>query len=142
MKEQNFKNHVNYVPLYHYLTFFLMFVMIVGSVISIINANENNTLISWLLLLSICITISVSFHNRSFALKAQDRVIRAEENLRYFMLTGKRLDKRITLEQLIGLRFADDDEFIKLVDRTLKENLSKKEIKKAIKNWRADHYRA
>ena len=78
---------------------------------------------------------------RAFALKAQDRGIRAEEKLRYFILTGRSLSNKITTRQIVGLRFAPDDEFPTLVDKAEKENLSEKEIKKLIKNWKADMYR-
>ena len=86
--------------------------------------------------------LSGYFLFRSFSLKAQDRAIRAEENLRHFVLTGKLLDKNLQIKQIIALRFAPDDEFIALAERAVKENLSNDDIKKAIKNWRADHHRA
>jgi hypothetical protein len=81
------------------------------------------------------------WYTRSFSIKAQDRAIRAEENLRYFILTGKRLPQSITMSQVIGLRFADDEELAGLVDRVVKENLSNKQIKQAVQQWRADHHR-
>jgi hypothetical protein len=78
---------------------------------------------------------------RVFALKAQDRAIRAEENLRHFVLTGKLLDPRLSVRQIIGLRFAPDEEFVALALRAAQENLSETDIKKAVKNWKADTYR-
>jgi hypothetical protein len=81
------------------------------------------------------------FRSRGFAIKAQDRAIRAEENLRYLAMTGKLLDVRLTLSQVIALRFASDDEFVALAQRAANENLSNDAIKKEIKNWRADTYR-
>jgi|ERR1035437_5842686 hypothetical protein len=78
---------------------------------------------------------------RSFSLKAQDRAIRAEENLRHFVLTGKLLDKSLQIKQIIALRFAPDEEFLALAERAVKENLGNDDIKKAIKNWKADNYR-
>ncbi len=140
-KEQNFKNHGQLVPSFHILTFLGMLVILIGSIISIVNANEQTFLISWVLLFASLTIISIGFHARLFGLKAQDRAIRAEENLRYYILTGKRLDSRITLKQIIALRFASDDEFVELTKKTIDENLNQKEIKKLIKNWRADHYR-
>lgn len=80
-------------------------------------------------------------YSRSFALKAQDRAIRAEENLRHLALTGKPLDSRLRLGQVIALRFADDSEFVKLAQRAADEDIPAPEIKKAIQNWRADHHR-
>ena len=79
---------------------------------------------------------------RSFPLAAQDRAIRAEENLRYFSLTGKLPDKGLTMSQIIALRFADDDEFVDLAAKALKDNMSNKEIKQAIQSWRTDNHRA
>jgi hypothetical protein len=48
----------------------------------------------------------------------------------------------LTASQLIALRFASDEEFASLVERTLNgEFAGAKEIKQAIKNWRPDHHR-
>ena len=67
--------------------------------------------------------------------------IRAEENLRHFALTGKLLDSRLTIKQIIGLRFASDAEFVELARKAAYEGLSQDAIKRAVKNWRADHNR-
>ena len=79
------------------------------------------------------------------ALKAQDRVIRLEERLRCRELLSPDAAQKataLTASQLIALRFASDDEFGPLVERTLKgEFASGKEIKQAVKNWRSDHLR-
>ena len=61
--------------------------------------------------------------------------------MRHYVLTGKLLDPRLTVRQIIGLRFAFDEEFVPLAQRAVKAYLSEDEIKKAIKNWRADTYR-
>ena len=79
---------------------------------------------------------------RVFPIRVQDRAIRVEENLRYFSMTGKLLDKKLTMSQIIALRFAEDSEFLELVDQALQNNWTNKEIKQAIKNWRADNHRA
>ena len=81
------------------------------------------------------------FRSRGFALKAQDRAIRAEENLRHYVLTGKLLDKQLRMGQIIALRFASDEELPALAQKAAEENLSNKQIKAAIRNWRADTYR-
>jgi len=142
MKKQNFLNHTHHVPLYHYLTFTAMAVLIVGATYNFFTGKHESSLVNFLFLLLVLTVISVSFHNRSFALKVQDRAIRAEESLRYYILTGKRLDQNITIYQLIALRFAEDDEFVKLVEETIKGNLTPLQIKKRIINWRPDYYRA
>jgi len=141
-KKQTYENHVHYVPLYHYYTLFAMFTLIAGAIYNLITCKPDQVLQSLLLLLLVVTLISVSFHNRSFALKAQDRAIRAEENFRYFALTGNSLPQNLTIFQVIALRFASDEEFVFLVERALKENLTPKEIKQAVKNWRPDYHRA
>jgi hypothetical protein len=80
-------------------------------------------------------------YTRLFSLKAQDRAIRAEENLRYYVMTGKLFPHELTVQQIIALRFAPDAEFLALVDKAIKEGLTNKEIKLAIQNWKADYYR-
>jgi hypothetical protein len=78
---------------------------------------------------------------RTYSLKVQDRAIRAEERLRHFVLTGKPLDSRLRLGQIIALRFASDNEFPALAQKAAEESLTSKQIKKLIQNWRADYYR-
>jgi len=139
--KQEYSNHRHLVPLYHFLTFTAMAALLVGSVLYFFN-KDNAYLLPALLVLMTLTVVSVSFHCRSFALKAQDRAIRAEENLRYFILTGKRLNQDLSLFQIIALRFASDEEFVSLTERAIKESLKPDEIKRLIQNWRPDYYRA
>jgi hypothetical protein len=88
------------------------------------------------------ILVLMAWYLRTFALKAQDRAIRAEENFRYYLATGKVFPKELRMGQIIALRFASDDEFVALTAKTVAENLSNKQIKELIKNWKADHNRA
>lgn len=63
---------------------------------------------------------------------------------RYFHLTGKTFDEKereLKLGQIIGLRFASDEELLGLMDRAIAEKLTSKEIKQQIKNWRGDYIR-
>jgi len=88
--------------------------------------------------------LTLVFKVRLYALRVQDRVIRLEERLRLSQLLSEPLRSRIpelTVDQLCGLRFASDAEIPKLVERTLKENLKRSDIKKAIQNWRPDYWR-
>jgi hypothetical protein len=139
---QNYKNHIHYVPLYHYLTFAAMAVLVIGAIYNLITCNRSENLFAILFLLLVLTVISVSFHNRSFALKAQDRAVRAEENFRYFAITGKRLPEQLSLHQIISIRFAGDDELENLVEKVVRENLNPKQIKAVIINWKPDYHRA
>jgi hypothetical protein len=119
-----------------------MATLLIGSVFYLITNLEKSILLPCLLILLVLTVISVSFHCRSFALKVQDRAIRAEENLRYFILTGKQLNQTLSIFQVIALRFAADEEFILLAEKAVEQNLKPDDIKKLIKNWRPDYYRA
>lgn len=144
METQNFKNHAKYVPLYHFITPTVILAVIIGSGVNLYDACMNETgfySASLISVLSIVLMV-IWFYVRAFALKAQDRAIRAEENFRYFVSTGKPFDSRLTTRQIIGLRFAGDDEFVALAKRAVDENLTEKQIKMAIQNWKADNYRA
>jgi hypothetical protein len=146
MQEQNFKNHTRFVPLFHYVTFSMILAIIVIGIYKF----YMNYKTGWgggLIIPGLFIMIGVSlllvaWFARVFAIKAQDRAIRAEENLRYFAITGKLLDDKLKMAQIVALRFATNNEFVELAHRAVKENMSSKDIKMAIKNWKADHHRA
>ena len=140
--EQNFKNHSKYVLGYHVLLLLLTIAGIIGSVINVYNSIDTANLLNASLLMVLFLIAAILFwYVRQFPLKAQDRAIKAEENLRYFALTGKLLPSKLKNRQIIALRFASDEEYIELVDRVLFDKLSSKEIKQAIVDWRADHNR-
>lgn len=143
MKQQNFENHSRYFPLQHFIWLPLSFVLLLSAIsYSIYQMIKGEfTFGSLLLLGAVVLAIIPGMLARMYAVKLQDRMIRTEEQLRYYILTSKRLDPSLTLDQLIALRFAPDEEFVGLVDRTLAENLSSTAIKEAIREWRADHHR-
>lgn len=141
--EQNYANHRRYVPLYHFVLTLLLLISLGSSVTLLYRAwsrGSGRLATGLLFLLVICAIIS-SFYLRTFALKAQDRAIRAEENLRHYVHHGSLLDPRLTTRQIIGLRFAPDDEFGALARRAAEEGLSEDQIKREVGSWRADHYR-
>jgi hypothetical protein len=141
MTEQNFKNHAKMVPGFHYVGLLSILALLIGSFINLCHSAPENLYSASLICLIALIAAILWAYTRIFSLKAQDRAIRAEENLRYYVMTGKLFPHELTVQQIIALRFASDAEFIALVDKAVKEGLTNKEIKLAIQNWKADYYR-
>jgi len=142
MHTQNYQNHQRIVPGFLALGFVLLLCLI-GACVNLYTSISDHQSIysaSLLVVLSACM-LAAGFFARIFALKAQDRGIRAEENLRHYVLTGKLLDPRITIHQVIALRFASDAEFPQLAIQAAEKQLDSKSIKLEIKSWRADNHR-
>jgi hypothetical protein len=138
-ENQNFSNHRQWQPLFHFVFYPAALLVLVAGIRLMTTGNHSfegalTVLIAFNILL-------IGVLARMFGLKAQDRAIRAEESLRYFILTGKPISKNLRLGQIIALRFASDEEFVALAARAENENLKSKEIKQAIKNWRGDYHR-
>lgn len=141
MSEQNFKNHSRIVPLYHGVAGILIILGFGGSIVNLLHADAHTHYSAALLVVVFFVLIIIFWYARVFALKAQDRAIRAEENFRHFILTGKPFDKQLRMSQIIGLRFASDEEFPGLAKKAVDENMDQKQIKQAVQNWKADHNR-
>ena len=141
MSEQNYKNHTRLLPSYHGVTALLIISGFIGSIVNLFHADAQTHYSAALLVVVFLVLLSLFWYARSFALRAQDRAIRAEENFRHFVLTGKPLDKQLMLSQIIALRFASDEEMPALAKKAVQENLSQKQIKQSIQNWRADYNR-
>jgi cbb3-type cytochrome oxidase subunit 3 len=138
---QQHSNHARYIPLWHIITSLAILSLLAGSIVNLVNSANENLYAAALLVLASCIFLSIFWYARWFALRAQDRAIRAEENLRHFALTGRLLDSRLRLGQIIALRFASDEEFTALAARAAEEGMRSADIKKAVAKWRADHHR-
>ena len=148
MEAQNYSNHRRYVPGFHFFTSALaviLFALAGYKIFQVITSGQwvfSDLIYTGIVPLIIAIVLLLLFwYSRQFVTKVQDRAIRAEENLRHFIMTGKPLDHRLTLSQVVALRFAHDDEYLAMIQRAINENLSGEDIKKAIKTWRADHHR-
>ncbi len=143
MADQNFKNHSRLLVGWHGVTAIAVVALLICSLINLYHSAYNwqahyTAVLFAITAIALCF---IFWFTRVFALKAQDRAIRAEENLRHFALTGKLLDSRLRIGQVIALRFAADDEFVALAKKAAEENLSSKAIKQAIINWKADYHR-
>ena len=138
---QSFSNHARYDPAFHFFLIPLMGVNIVSALIHLIRHPGLGSF--WWLILAIAGLVAVG-RTRFYALRVQDRVIRLEERLRLMSVLPEPLRARIgelTDRQLIGLRFASDQELPGLVQRALDEKLALGDIKKAVTNWRPDYSR-
>jgi hypothetical protein len=140
--EQSYKSHRRYVPLYH---FFALPILIANVVVELIRLNKFHTIYkAWGVLVAIALVI-VAFALRGMATRAQDRSIRIEERERLAALLPADLRGRVndlTVSQLVGLRFASDEEVPDLARRSLNGELTTGgQIKKEIKSWRPDRHR-
>ena len=138
---QNLKNHASFDPLYHVFLFSVLAVNLIAVAVQLVRRPSLTA--AWLLVLSLTALILL-LRMRQYPLKVQDRVIRLEERLRLQTLAPAEWHTqltRLTEDQLIGLRFAADDEVVELAKQALEHNLSRKQIKERIRSWRADYWR-
>ena len=144
MQEQSYAKHAKFVPMFHYVLSGIIGVTLIGSLVNLWHSfGAHEGIHSASLIAAFTVALALLFYfTRTFAMGVQDRAIRAEENLRHFALTGKLLDPRLTIKQIVGLRFASDAEFVELARKAAEGSMSPDEIKKSVKNWRADHDRA
>ena len=138
MENQNYKNHKKMVTGFHYIGGVLMLLILIGSIVNLVVSSSDNRYSASLIVGLTILSFIIFYYVRAFALKAQDRAIRAEENFRHYLLAGKPFSKDLKMRQIIGLRFASDDEFLELAKRAVSETLSEDDIKKSIKNWKSD----
>jgi len=141
MKVQNYKTHRRFLIGFHVITSLLIIALLGGSVVNLLHTGNNELYSASLICLIAIILVLFFVFVRSFPLKAQDRAIRAEENLRHFVLSGKLLDRRLRTSQIIALRFASDEEFVGLAQKALEQNMEANAITKSILNWRGDFHR-
>lgn len=138
---QNYKTHRKFVPLFHYVALPILLVNVFVAAYGLVGAPILAA--TWSLAVAIAMFLAGLFA-RVFALAAQDRVIRLEERLRMRESLPQDLKGRIhefSRDQVIGLRFASDAELPGLAAKVLAENIQKREeIKKMVKDWRADDH--
>jgi hypothetical protein len=144
MAEQNYSNHVRWVPSYHFFVLPVFILNLVSAIVRLIRWG-----ITWngvLYLLTAAALVVFSINARVFALAVQDRVIRLEERARMARLFPDDLKPHIgefTIGQLVALRYASDEELPDLARKVFSEKLTDvKTIKKMVKHWRADYLRA
>lgn len=135
-------SHRRFIPMWH---FFALPVLIINVFVEAVRFSRAPTGINgWSVIVAVALVIGI-FVSRAMPLRAQDRIIRLEERIRFEKVLPMDLRGRIgelTPDQFIGLRFAPDDEVPELTRRALSGELkTRSDIKRAIRNWRPDHLR-
>ena len=139
---QSFASHTRWHTPYHFVLFPILFIHFAWCIWRITQdlslEHAEQLLLSFGLLLMMLLV-------RVNPLKAQDRIIRLEEQLRYQRLLPADLAARasaLPVGFIVALRFASDAELPNLAQRAVDGAFAKpKELKEAIKNWRGDYYR-
>ena len=141
---QSFQNHTRYDPLFHFFVIPMLLLNLAFAIYATIHAwpGYQHTHLWWIVM-SI-VFLAMAEISRASALRAQNRIIRLEEQLRLADLVDEQhleLVEALTMEQYIALRFASDAELSALDQRAVSENLTPKQIKQIITTWRPDHHR-
>ncbi|MBI3790321.1 MAG: hypothetical protein HY275_05530 [Gemmatimonadetes bacterium] len=142
-EQQTYATHRQWVPLWHYLA---LPVSLINVFVVLWHARTGfGVNAAWGILVSIAFA-ATAYLSRNQAIVVQNRLIRLEERLRLKEVLPEGTRGRIgelSISQLVGLRFAPDAELPGLVERCLSGDLANAEaVKKAIKGWRPDTYRA
>lgn len=142
MEAQNFANHTRWHPLFHFFVWPVMLINFIWSVVQFVKAPGRDS--GWWIVVSLALLLLTS-SVRAYSLKVQDRIIRLEEKLRYQRLLSPAVVQQtsaLTVAQIVALRFAGDEELEGLMSAVVSGKLAKpRDIKQAIKNWRADTFR-
>jgi hypothetical protein len=141
LKPQNLANHTRRDPAFHFI---VVPVMAANFIIAIVWAGQRpNFHHIWFAVFSFAVLL-LTLIVRMYPAKVQDRVIRLEERLRLQALAPVEWHAQIyqlSEDQLVGLRFAADEEVVALAKQALEESLNRKQIKERIKSWRSDDWR-
>jgi hypothetical protein len=140
---QNYSNHVRLDPPFHFVAMPLLMLATVTSLINAILLGGRYT--HWVVVVLAAGALVAGALIRLRGLRLQDRIIRLEVGLRYDRLASEKGSEEIlpqlTTPQVVALRFASDAELVELTNRALREKMSSRDIKRAIRDWRADHFR-
>jgi hypothetical protein len=138
---QSLKNHARFDPAFHFVLLIVFFANLIISIVYVVK--HPGFYSGWYVVLSVAAILALT-KMRMYPMKVQDRVIRLEERLRLQALAPAEWRSqiyRLSEDQLIGLRFASDDEVVELAKQALEHHLTRKQIKERINNWRGDYWR-
>jgi hypothetical protein len=139
---QTFANHTRWHPPFHFFVLPVMLINFIWSIVQFVMSPGWNS--GWWIVVSLALLL-LTFFVRTNSLKVQDRIIRLEETIRYQRVLSPAVVQRssaLTVAQIVALRFAGDDQLEELVNAVANGKFAQpKDIKRAIKNWRADEFR-
>ncbi|HYX26324.1 MAG TPA: DUF6526 family protein [Thermoanaerobaculia bacterium] len=146
MADQTFATHRKLVPGFHLVTLGILAINLIWSLVRVVFPIPFVPVQDRLWNVAVAVALALlGWYVRNFPLRAQDRIIRLEERLRLERLLPPDLRGRIgelSTGQLIALRFASDAEVPELTRVVLDQDVkSQDEIKKKVRDWRADHLR-
>ncbi len=145
MSKQDYSNHVRFYYPHHFIFYPLVTVLSIICGYKMVTVPEERLLFGAMLVMLLLITWVSYMMRQHYALNNQNRIVRLEMRLRYYQLTGKRLEQyeqQLSFGQIAALRFAPDEELLPLLERALKEDLSPDAIKRQVVNWQPDEMRA
>jgi Family of unknown function (DUF6526) len=140
---QSYANHTRYSPLFHFVASPILFgnLLLTGWWLY----REPSVITAWAFILAIGLE-ALLLVSRLMALRVQDRLIRLEESLRLARVLPADMQgamAALRTRHFVALRFAPDEEVAGLVRRIQAGELDdQKSIKMAIRNWKADRFRA
>jgi predicted aminopeptidase len=121
---QNFSNHMQLYPPFHFFLFPILVFVIGVSIYEAVCLFQDSLILSGLKEIATAVVLfMVTFLSRGQCMIVQDRVIRHEFSTRYEKLTSKEwkeISEKLTKSQIIALRFAGDKEFASLIEKTIK----------------------
>ncbi len=139
---QTIANHTRWHPPFHFVLSPILLIHLIWTIYQLYQTPDFAHVEALLLAIGLILMMLLTRIN---PLKAQDRIIRLEEQLRYQKLLPAALaEKASALPErlLIAMRFASDAELPALAQQVVDRKFtSSKEIKQAIKNWRGDYFR-
>ena len=140
MADQSYQHHTRWLPPFHFFAVPVLLINTINEFRHVYNDPTRSTAFAAVVAAAI---LTVAFLTRIQALAAQDRVIRLEMRLRLQALAPDLMARfnDLTVQQLVGLRFASDSELPDLVRTVLKDGTKQSEIKKMIKQWVPDPVR-
>jgi Family of unknown function (DUF6526) len=143
MPEQSYKNHAQFVPMYHGVLTALLGINLGWATLRMARSFSTDTVVGVVLAVALLL---ITFYARFFALRVQDRVIRLEMRLRLREILPADLAAHVpelTIPQLVAMRFASDAEMPDLMTRVLKDGIrDSKTIKQMVRDWQPDRVRA